>query len=88
VRRPETARDDAQFGLEALSECSCELTRLVADDGEARGRDPERQQLAREERAVQVGSLAADELAAGDDDRGARAGCGPAQWQETVCVML
>ena len=46
----------------------------VADDRDPRRLEPERERLAREERAVQVGALAADELAARDDDRGPRPG--------------
>jgi hypothetical protein len=88
VRRPQTAGDDAEVRLEPFAERSGELTGFVADDRDAGGRDAERKELAGEERAVQVGALATDELTAGDDDRGARPGCGRAQWQETVCVML
>jgi hypothetical protein len=88
VGRPEPAGDDTQVSLQPFPERGRELARLVTDDGDAGRSDPERQQLAGEERAVQVGALAADELAAGDDNRGARTDCGRAQWQETVCVML
>ena len=49
-----------------------ELVGAVADDRDPRRLEPERERLAREERAVQVGALAADELAARDDDRRAR----------------
>ena len=45
-----------------------ELGRIVADDVDPRRLEAEREQRARQERAVQVGALAADELAAGDDD--------------------
>ena len=72
VGRAEAPRDDAEVGLQALAECGRELAGRVADDRDPRGRDAERQELARQERPVQVGALAADELAAGDDDRGPR----------------
>ena len=45
----------------------------VADDLDPGRLEAERQQLAREERAVAVGPLTADELTAGDDDDRARA---------------
>ena len=66
---PETRQ---QVGVEPVPQRRLELVRLVADDRDPRGLDAEREQLSREERAVQVGPLAADELAAGDDDRRAR----------------
>ena len=70
VRRPEPARDDAEVGLQALAERGRELARRVADDRDPRRIEPEREQLPGQKRPVQVGALAADELAAGDDDRG------------------
>ena len=52
-----------------LAQRRLELGRVVADDVDPRRLEPEREQRAGEERAVQVGALAAHELAAGDDDR-------------------
>jgi len=69
VRGPETSGDDAEIGPQPLGEGGCELARRVADDRDARRRETQGQQLSRQERPVQVGALAADELAAGDDDR-------------------
>jgi hypothetical protein len=70
VRRPEPARDDADVGLQSLAERGRELAGRVADDRDPCRFEPEREELAGKERTVQVGALAADELAAGDDDRG------------------
>ena len=50
-----------------------QLVRVVADDRDPRRLETEPEGLLRIERAVEVGSLAAHELAARDDDRGARA---------------
>ena len=73
VRRPEPAGDEHRVGaVERVAERRLELLRRVADDRDARRLEPEPQRLAREERPVQVGSLAAHELAARDDDDGAR----------------
>ena len=71
VRGPEASRDDAEIGLQTLAERGRELAGRVTDDRDPRRFEAERKELAREERAVQVGALAADELATGDDDRGA-----------------
>ena len=73
VRRPETARDAAELGLEPLAQRDLELVRVVADDRDPRRLDAEPQELRGEERPVQVAPVAADELAAGDDDEPARA---------------
>src|SRR5205823_1826666 len=78
VRRPEAAGDDAEVGAKPLAKRLLELLRPVADDRDARRLEPEPQRLARKERAVAVGALAADELAAGDDEGGPRP-AGPAQ---------
>jgi hypothetical protein len=72
VRRPEAARDEAEIGGEALPQRRLELVRPVADDGDPPRLEAEGERLRGEERPVQVGALAADELAARDDDRGAR----------------
>ena len=73
VGRPEAARDAAEIGLEPLAQRCLELGRVVADDRDPRRLDAEPQQLRGEERPVQVAPVAADELAAGDDDEAARA---------------
>ena len=65
-RPPETRQRSASL---PRPERVLELVRVVADDRDPRGLETEGERLAREERAVQVGALAADELAAGDDDR-------------------
>ncbi len=71
MRRTEAARDGDELGVrDGLAERPLELDRIVSDDVDAHRLEPEREQGAREERAVQIRALAADELAAGDDDRG------------------
>src|SRR5205807_1978408 len=72
MRRAEPARDDAEIGSQPFAEGSLQLLRPVADDRDPRRLEAEAKRLAREKRAVPVGPLAADELAAGDDERGAR----------------
>jgi hypothetical protein len=72
VCRPEPPGDETEVGLEALSQCRLELVPPVADNRDPRWLESERQRLGGEERAVEVGSLAANQLAAGDDDRGPR----------------
>src|SRR5206468_22067 len=54
--------------VEAEAERRLQLTGRVADDDDPRRVDSQRHELAREERAVQVTSVAANKLAAGDDD--------------------
>ncbi len=74
VRRAEPTGHDAELGgAECLGECVRELFFFVADDRDPGRLDTVPEQLVRQERAVQVASLAADELAAGDDDEPARA---------------
>ena len=69
VRRPEPARRRDQVGRrDGLGHGSLQLGRVVADDVDPGRLDPEREQRPRQERPVQVGALAAHELAAGDDD--------------------
>ena len=75
VRRAEPAGHEARVGGEALPERLLELLGRVADDRDPRRLEAEAERLAREERPIQVGALAAHELAARDDDEGA----GPAQ---------
>ena len=71
VRRPEPAGDEAEVGAEAFPQRRLQLVGTVADDRDPRRLEAERERLCGEERPVQVGALAADELAARDDDRGA-----------------
>ena len=73
VRRPETARHEAEIGREALLEGALEILHAVTDDRDARRIEPEANDLGREERAVAVLPIAADELGARDDDRRLRA---------------
>jgi hypothetical protein len=72
VGRAESARDEQQVVFEAVTQRSLELGRRVADDPELRRFDPSRVELPGEERAVQVGTVAPNELGTRDDDRGAR----------------
>src|SRR5581483_5930765 len=74
VGRAEAAGDEACLRGERLRKGRLELPRIVADDRDPRRLEAVAERLAREERAVQVAALAADELAPRDDDRGARAG--------------
>ena len=83
VRRPEAARDRAEIGAEPLTQRRLELGRIIPDDLDTRRLEPEPQQLAGQERPVQVGPLAAHELAAGDDYDPARAGQAVAGATET-----
>jgi len=76
VGRAEAAGHRDQVGPgDGVAKRPLELARLVADDHDACGLDAEREQRAGEVRAVEIGAVAANELAArGDDDRaGARA---------------
>jgi hypothetical protein len=73
VRRPEPAGDDAEVRGRALTERRLELFRRVADDEDAFRLEPERDELTRDERPVQVVAISSNELAAGDDDERARA---------------
>src|ERR671934_132151 len=74
VRRPEPAGEDAEIGREPLAKGGLELPGIVPDDLDPCGLDPQPKQLAGQERAVPVGPLTPDELAAGDDDDPAGAG--------------
>jgi hypothetical protein len=58
--------------LHALLQCDLEIDGVVTDDRDTCGLEPESQCLLGEERAVQIGSLAPNELAARDDDGDAR----------------
>ena len=88
MRRAQPAGDDAQIGLQPFAERSGELTGRVADDRDPCRLEAEREQLAGEKRPVQVGPVAADELAAGDDDRCPRTGAGGSVYrQEGVWVI-
>ena len=66
--RPEASGDDAQVRLQAFRKRSLELPLVVADDRDPRRLEPESHELARDERPVAIRPVAADELAAGDDD--------------------
>ena len=68
MRRPEPARDEARVGLQAVPQRRFELDGVVTDDRDPRGLEAVAKRFGGEERAVPVGALAADELAAGDDD--------------------
>ena len=72
VSGPETARHHAEIRPEPVRERRRELLGPVAHDDDAVGLEPEACELLREERAVQVATVAADELASGDDDDGPR----------------
>jgi hypothetical protein len=74
VRWAEAARDDAEIGGGGLDERRGELLLGVAHDHDPRGVEPEPQELGSEERSVEVAPVAADELAAGDDDHRPRRG--------------
>jgi hypothetical protein len=68
VRRPQAAGHDAQVRAQPLGEGGFELFLVVADDRDPRRLEPESPQLARDERPVAIGPVAADELAARYDD--------------------
>ena len=63
VRRAEPARDEAEVGVEALSERALEILRSIADDRDPRRIEAEANRFGGEERPVAVLSLAANELA-------------------------
>jgi hypothetical protein len=77
VRGTESAGDDEQLVAEPLLERREEVGFQVADDGDAGGLNPEPAERLGEEWAVPVVSVAADELRARRDDRGARPGQRP-----------
>ena len=79
VRRAEAARDEAGVGGQRLPQRRFELLGAVPDDRDPRGLEAEPERLAGEERAVEVGSLAAHELAPRGDDEGARLAQPPAR---------
>src|SRR5439155_8787156 len=83
VRGAEAAGGHAEVGVEARAERRLELLLPVPDDQEARRLEPERERLAREERAVEVRPLAADELRPGDDEDRA----GPRQAEGRTCPV-
>ena len=68
VSRPEAAGDDAEVGRRALPQRRLQLGRRVSDDDDALRLEAQRPELSGQERPVQVLPVAADELAAGDDD--------------------
>ena len=69
---PETAGDEAGVCLQSLAQNRLELGGRVPDDRDPGRLEPVLQRLGGEKGAVPVGALAADELAAGDDDDRAR----------------
>ena len=71
--RAEPTRDEAEVRFEPFPKGRLELGWIVADDRDARRLDAEPQQFLRQERPVQIGAVAADELAAGHDDEAAGA---------------
>ena len=73
VRRAEPARDEADVGVLRRPQRALEIRGIVPDDHDPLGHETQRERLARVEGPVSVGSLAAHELAARDDDRRARA---------------
>ena len=88
VRRAEPTGDEARVGFQAFSERRFELDGVVADDRDPRGLEAVAKRLGGEEWAVPVSPLAADELAAGGDDRRPRArGHPPRTVTPGECVM-
>ena len=77
VGRPEAAGDEANVGFARRAQRSLEISGLVPDDHDLLGLEAQRERLASVERPVAVGSLAAHELAARDDDRRAWAAAHP-----------
>ena len=77
VRRPEPARDDEQVVLEPSPKSRLEIGRVVADDRDPRRFDTAAEKIRREVRPVAIGPVAANELRARRDDRGAYAACQP-----------
>jgi hypothetical protein len=65
---PQPTRDDAEIRAQSFYERCLELVLLVADDRDQRRLEPEPYELSRQERPVAIRPVAANELAAGDDD--------------------
>ena len=86
---PEPARagDEIRRG-ERVAQRRLELAGVVADDLDPRRLEPEGEQRASEERAVQIGPVAAHELAAGDDDHRPRAACARAQLASAAKIFF
>ena len=85
--RPPEARDEIGRG-ERVPQRRLELAGVVSDDLDPRRLEPEREQRAGEERAVQIGALASDELAAGDDDHRPRAACARGQLASAAKIFF
>jgi len=68
MSRAKSSGDDAEIRVEAEPKGALELVRRIADDHDPRRLDAQPDQLGGEKRAVQIAAVAADELAAGDDD--------------------
>src|SRR5207253_10441345 len=79
VRRAEAPRDEHGVGLERVAKSRLELRGGVTDDRDPRRLEPEPQRLSREKGAVEIGSIAAHELAARHDDDHARPAQPPAR---------
>ena len=73
MRRAKPSGHDAEFGLQPLGDRRLQFLLPGADDRNTGRLQPEAQELAGDEGAVQVGAVTTDELAAGDDDVAARA---------------
>ena len=69
MRRTEPARDEAEVRVEGLTERTLEIVDGVTDDRDRRRLETEANRFCREERAVAVLPLSANELRAGRDDR-------------------
>ena len=72
VRRTEPAGDHEQVGVEPFVERGPQLVGTVADDRDPCRLETEPDELACQERPVQVAAVAADQLAPGDEDDRAR----------------
>ena len=84
VGRAEAARDEAGVRLQTLAQHGLELGGCIPYDRDPGRLEPVAEGLGGEEGTVSVGALAADELAAGDDDDRARPRVGhPLRW--VVC---
>ncbi len=68
MSRAEPSRDEAHVTLHAFAKGILEVAGVVADDRDPRRLESEAERLLGVERPVEVGALAADELAPRDDD--------------------
>jgi hypothetical protein len=72
VSRAEPGRRHQHVAREAGTQSRLELGLDVSDDPDLGRLDPEPEQRSGEERPVEIPPVAADELRAGEDDRGAQ----------------